>query len=465
VTSQEIQQGTQREKPTEAKSQKKAKTTNKTKIGSTSLFDATAFVQGIITDEKAYGHDIASERQQILDLAQAGDIAAINKTKEIIAEILKQYKVDVGGYTSGKLVEEIFSYAWGLDVLEELYWDDEIDEIRVNSPESVYVQRKGKNEKVNIKFKDEHHVRKILSRLFIHDRGVSLDASNPVIESIRLDGIRVTATCPPATSCNTMVLRKKNFVPTAEALIQAQTLDQKILDLLAYLVNGRANILISGGTGTGKTTLLRYLIRYMDENLRLVSLETDRELDLQEMHPERDIIEMEEHLETKPPLTMKQLFRTVLRYSPDVIILGEIRGLGEAAEAIKACERGADGSIATIHFTSTEEAIRGCGRMMLEEGLNLPLELAQLWVASAYDIVIQMFADTRKGIKKITRITEVINDNNEIKYNDLAVWVKDGAQFLDGHWEYPNKISVHLTEKMDNYNPSTDLYEKAMRLA
>ena len=259
------------------------------------------------------------------------------------------------------------------------------------------------------------------------------------------------------------MLRKKNFVPSAQNLIKSETLDNKLLDLLSFLVNGRANILISGGTGTGKTTLLRFLVNYMNENLRIVTLETDCELELRDVYPDRDIVEMEEH--TEIGLTMKKQFRTTLRYSPDVIIVGEIRGMGEAVEAVKACTRGHNGSMATIHFGSPEEAIEGCGRMMLEEGLNLPLDVAQMWVASAFDIVIQMFADSRRGIKKITRVTEVRNENNKIKYRDIAVWEPSGSDYFKGRWIYPNSISDELLKRMARFNPRQDLMERAVRLA
>lgn len=432
------------------------------KIGKKHIFKATQFVQEIITDSEVFALDVVTERQKILEMAQAGDRKAITKVKEIITEILDCYGVEVEGYKREEAVEEIYSYAWGLDVLEEFYKNKEVDEIRVNSPDQVFIQRRGKNERTNIKFKDEEHIKKIASRLFVHDRGVALTSSTPVVESVRLDGVRVTATCPPATTSCTFVLRKKNFVPSEQNLIRSGTLDNNLLDLLAFLVNGRANILISGGTGTGKTTLLRFLVNYMDESLRLVTLETDRELELRDVYPDRDIVEMEEH--TEIGLTMKKQFRTILRYSPDVIIVGEIRGMGEAVEAVKACTRGHNGSMATIHFGSPEEAVEGCGRMMLEEGLNLPLDVAQMWVASAFNIVIQMFADTRRGIKKITRITEVINEKNFIKYNDLAVWQPAGGDYFKGRWIYPNFISDNLMKRMNRFNPREDLLKKVVSL-
>lgn len=424
----------------------------KTKIGRKSLFEATKFIQEIITDSAVWGPDVTASRQQLLENAQAGDQTAIAKGKDMVMELLTDYGVEVEDHSIREAAEKIFAYAWGLDVLEQYYWDPEVDEIRVNSPTSIFIQRRGRNEKVDTRFRDEEHVKKIASRLFIHDRGVALTASTPVVESIRADGTRVTATCPPATRDWTMVLRKHGtFKMTRENLIKGQTLNEELFDLLSYLVRGRANILFSGGTGTGKTSLVRFLLGLVDERLRIVTLENDMELRLKEAYPARDIVEMEEHLELG--LTMSRQFRTILRYSPDIIIVGEIRGRGEAVEAVKACTRGHDGSMATIHFGSPVDAVEGFGKMMLEEGLNLPLDVANLWVAQAFNIVVQMFTDTRRGIKKITSVTEIKTSGHQIEYIDLALWQPDKNEndYFKGRWVFPNDPSPELTARMARY--------------
>jgi pilus assembly protein CpaF len=426
----------------------------KTDLGEKNIEEATRFIQDIITDPKVWNPDQMAENQRLFDATQSGNWEATKIAKEKIEMLLKEYRIKVEGYTTEQAAQKIYATNWGLDVLEEYYWDSQVDEIRINSPTQIFIQRRGKNEKVNISLKDEEHVKNILSRLFIHDRGVALTSSTPVVESMRLDGTRVTATCPPATKNCTLVLRKHGtFEMTRNNLIRAQTADDKIMDLLETLVSGRTNILISGGTGTGKTTLLRYLAGYLNPSLRIVTLETDREIRLGATYPERDVVEMEEHKELG--FTLSEAFRTILRYSPDIIIVGEIRGKGEAIEAIKACVRGHDGSMATVHFGSPYEAIEGCGKMMLEEGLNLSLEIANLWVADAFQVVIQMFADTTKGIKKITHITEVYTEKGEINFSDLAVWRPKDKNYFEGEWIFPNKISPQLRKRMAKYTSWT----------
>ncbi|MHB1418672.1 MAG: ATPase, T2SS/T4P/T4SS family [Bacillota bacterium] len=452
--------------PTPAASKTQNSPEQKPIIGKKNLFQATKFIQDIITDINVWDLDTASRHSNLLEEAQAGNREAVEATQNLVMNILQDYHVEVEGYSSKDAAYEIYSYAWGLDVLEDLYWNPEIDEIRVNSPTSVFVQRRGKNQKVNLRFKDEEHIKKILSRLFVHDRGVGLNAATPVVESMRRDGTRVTATCPPATSNATLVLRKHGtFSMTDKNLIDAQTLDSKVLELLKLLVYGRVNIMISGGTGTGKTSLLRFMANYLDPRLRIITLETDREIRLGETYPDRDIVEMEEHVDLNLP--MSELFRTVLRYSPDVIIVGEIRGKGEAVEAVKACTRGHNGSMATIHFGSPKEAVEGCGKMMLEEGLNLPLDIATLWVADAFQVVVQMFADTRLGIKKIIKISEICLEDGTITYHDLASWEPTSTEdYFIGQWVFPNTLSSRILKHIEKYGVQYNpLKERAVRLA
>lgn len=419
------------------------------------LYEATRFIQDIILDKETWDEERLKLHQQIRDDANAGMPYAASRAQEIITEILREYGVKVDGMALKFAGYEIYKYIWGLDILEELYNDPGIDEIRVNRPDKIFVQRRGRNEKVDVTFKDEEHVKKIIGRLFFHDRGVALSGSTPVVESIRKDGTRVTATCPPVSSSWTLVLRKHGtFEMSPENLYESGTLNERLLNLIKVLVKGRVNILISGGTGSGKTSLLRMLTQFIRRNLRIVTLETDVELKLAQHYDERDIVELEEHADIG--MTMNKLFRTILRYSPDIIIVGEIRGLGEAIEAIKACTRGHHGSMATVHFNSPQEAIEGCGKMMLEEGLQLPLDIAQTWAANAFDVVIQMFSDATKGVKKVIQVTEVRSKGEEVKFRDLVAWQQKGSEYTDGDWLFLKPPSEGLLEKMRMFGVSPD---------
>ncbi|NLK53103.1 MAG: CpaF family protein, partial [Syntrophomonadaceae bacterium] len=326
-----------------------------------------------------------------------------------------------------------------------------------NNPEQVFVLKNLSNEKVDISFRDEQEVKKIIDRIIMHDRGVSLNKSSPRIEVMRKDGTRLTATYPPVSENLTFVLRKQlSQVLTMEQFIKTNTLDEKIWELLEALVKGRANILISGGGGSGKTTLVRSLFGLTNPMARTLVIESDRELFLKKHFPNRDVVELEEHPEAGSPLG--DLFRTVLRYSPNLIIVGEFRGAGEAREAIRACERGHYGSMATAHFDSPQEAIEGTGRLLLEEGFNASPQIATLMVAGAYNIVVQMFGDSTRGIIKVESITEVNVHHDQVKFNDLIKWIPDVRDYSVGYWDIVGLPSTQLLSRLRRYGMDLPKY-------
>lgn len=405
----------------------------------------------IIQDDDVTAID---EKQNMLTSAMYGDVEAKSKMKEYIRSCIKESGKKVPGWTENSLVNEIFAYGWGLGVVEKYNEDNEIDEIRVNGPDNIYIVKKGKSYKVEDRFQNEEEVETVIKRMIINDVGISLDRSSPRIESVRKDGSRLTATCYPVTKTWTFILRKHtSFIPTLDNYIISKTLDKKVWKILSVLVRGRASLLISGNVGAGKTTLMQKLIGEHSDKLRILVIGKDLELRISEKYKERDIIELEEHPHVGA--SMKALFETALRESPDIIVIEEFRGGGEAIEAVRACTRGLPGSMATAHFNSAEESIEGTGLFMLEEGLNLTLDMAKLRVARAFNIVVQMFGDSITGQKKLTSITEVcVSDDGKITYNELVKWKPLVADnYLgDGNWEIVNrptkKIINHLIKNV-----------------
>jgi pilus assembly protein CpaF len=433
----------------------KQETKPREKIGKVDLKKATQIVQEIIQDPSELSKETAEKHKQILIDTMAGVSGAREQTLKIVQGILQEYGVEPEGISLEDAAYEIYKYAWGLGPIEEIYHDPNINEIRVNAPDRVYVLRNMRNEKTDIKFRDEEHVSQIITRITMHDRGVGLNKSSPTIESMRKDGTRITATCPPVSEHFTFVLRKHfSKVLTPDDLLKSGTLDEKTWNILRLLVKGRANILVAGGVGSGKTTLVRSLFSAVDPAIRTIVIETDSELFLSSLFKERDIIELEEHPEADR--TLDNLFRIVLRYSPSIIIVGEFRGAGEAKEAVRACLRGHSGSFATAHFGSPQEAIEGTAKLQIEEGLNLPLEVAVSMVASAYNIVIQMFGDATRGVIKVESVTEVVAKGTEVEYRDLVRWVPSGDDYLVGEWEIKNKPTERLIKRMFRYGLTRD---------
>jgi pilus assembly protein CpaF len=419
-------------------------------VGPVTAKEATAFIQRTVQNPDKLGQERAQKNKNLIESVLKGTTEDVLEAKELIKNLIEEYGVEITDMSLDDAVENMYSYMWGLGPLEDIYYDPQINEIQVNSYNQVYIIRDLKTEQTDIHFEDDEHIRNIIQRMVMHDRGVSLNESNSTIESMRRDGTRITATCPPVSENTTLVLRKQLVkILTLEDLIRSKTLDEKTWNLLTKLVKGRANILLSGGVGSGKTSLMRALFSITHPKARTLVLENDRELFLHKHFPERNIIEFEEHPEAGASLST--LFRTLLRYSPNIIIVGEFRGAGEAREAIRACERGHHGSMATAHFSSPKEAIEGTGRLLLEEGLNIPASAATLMVAGAYNVVIQMFGDTTRGIIKVDSVTEVDIESDEVVYRDLIKWVPETGDYTTGDWVVKNQPGPRLTERLGQY--------------
>lgn len=421
----------------------------------------------VIPEEKIVGLEKAMELVQnalvklegdgaVFDDAVGGLSGAKDKAINIISQILHNNKITVEGHDTDTAASEIYRMAWGLGVVEELYRDPSIDEIRINDYNKIFVSKRGKNKRADVSFEDAEEAKRVISRLYSHDVGVSLTETTPVVESVRQDGSRLTALGRPVTETTVAIIRKHDtFEMSVENLCKTGTLDETTWKVLQFLVCGRANILIIGGFGSGKSTLQRRLIKELPPSLRIITLESDREMLLRKHYPDRDIIEIEEHANLEGS-SLKELLRTTFRLSPDVIIIGEFRGAGEAVEAIKSC-RVLRGSMATAHFSSAEEAVEGTAMLMLEEGLALPFELAKIRVARAYNVAVELFSDTERGIKKVVRLTEICVDDENCKvfYKTLLEWTPFTDDFLgSGEWVLRNKPSDYLINQMARYMPS-----------
>lgn len=417
-----------------------------------SFADTHSFVQEeMMRNSKINNEEVTyDEKQRTLSLAMSRDRQAIKKAKYYILEILKENNINVIGYKKEELAEEIFAKNWGLDGLEKYAIDDITDEIRVNSKDSIRIVRKGVPQKIDFKFNSDEEIENIIKRMIVEDMGTSIDMSNPKLEAVLSDGSRLTATCPTITKPWTFILRRPDsFKPTLDNYIQKETLNEKVWEAIGILARGRASMLISGNVGAGKTTFMRKVVGELNEILRIGVIGKDSEVLLQDHYPDRDIVELQEQAHLN--IYMKDLFVLMLRMSPDVLIIEEFRGAGEAIEAVRACTRGLDGSMATAHFNTAEEAVEGTALFMLEEGLAIPMNMAKLRVARAFNIIIQMVGDAITGKKKIVGITEIGADSEgEVFYNELMKWVpvEDDDYFGTGEWVFKGKPTDKLIKKL-----------------
>ena len=325
-----------------------------------------------------------------------------------------------------KLVGEIIDEALGLGPLEEFLRDPTITDIMVNNKDEIYIERHGKIELTTKKFISNEQVKTIIERI-IAPIGRRIDESVPMVDARLPDGSRVNAIIPPLSltgpSITIRKFRKERF--TLEELVDIKTLDYNIGEFVKACVVSRKNIIVSGGTGSGKTTILNVLSAFVPNSERIVTLEDAAELKLSQEHWIR--------LESRPPniegkgaVTIRDLFRNTLRMRPDRIIIGECRG-SESLDMLQAMNTGHDGSMTTIHANSTEDVLVRLDSMILMSGIELPIRAIREMIASAIDMIVHT-ARLSDGTRKIVQITEVagMKDEMHINLKDIFVFKQTG---------------------------------------
>ena len=325
-----------------------------------------------------------------------------------------------------RLVEELISEILGLGPIEPLLKDPSVTEVMVNGPDSIYIERKGRLQKTDVRFRNTEHLMHIIGRI-VTAVGHRVDESSPMVDARLADGSRVNVIIPPLSLTGPCVTIRKfsKDVLTVDKMIEFGSFDQRMAEFLEDCVKGRLNIVVSGGTGSGKTTLLNVLSSYVPATERIVTLEDSAELQLKQDHVVT--------LETRPPniegegeVTMRDLVRNALRMRPDRIIVGECR-TGEALDMLQAMNTGHDGSMTTAHANSARDALSRLETMVLMSGMELPLRAIRSQIASAVDIIVQI-ARLRDGSRKIINIAEVTGmEGDIITLQDLFYFENHGV--------------------------------------
>ncbi len=325
-----------------------------------------------------------------------------------------------------QILDWVLADILGYGPLEPLLGDNTITEVMVNGHQTVYVERYGKIEKTNIVFEDNEHLMRIIDRI-VAPLGRRVDEASPMVDARLPSGYRVNATIPPLSLDGPLLtIRKFAQTPyTAQDLIANGTLTPKLSNFLKACVQARVNIVISGGTGTGKTTLLNVISAFIPENERIVTIEDTAELQLKQEH----VVRMEKrppNVEGRGEVTIRQLVINALRMRPDRIIVGESRG-SEALDMLQAMNTGHDGSMTTIHSNSPRDSLRRIETMVLMAGLELPLKAIREQVASAIQLVVHVDR-LRDGTRKVVQVTEVQGMEGEtILMQDLFMFQQTGV--------------------------------------
>ena len=304
-----------------------------------------------------------------------------------------------------RLVAEISDDILGHGPIERLLSDDSVTEIMVNGPFDVWVERQGRLYQTTVRFNDDSHLRRIINKM-VAQVGRRIDESSPMVDARLPDGSRVNAVIPPLSLSGPLVTIRKfsNKRLDLNELIRLGTLNTETVDFLQRCILAELNILISGGTGTGKTTLLNALSQAISDSERIVTIEDAAELQLKQNH----VLRLEarpKNIEGQGEITIRQLVRNALRMRPDRIIVGEVRG-AESLDMLQAMNTGHDGSLTTVHANAPRDALARIETMVLMAGYDLPIRAIRQQVASALDLIIHL-ERLEDGTRRVTAITEV----------------------------------------------------------
>jgi len=348
---------------------------------------------------------------------------------ERISQLTQQAVADFGLTLGSRLVtaveQEVIYEVLGYGPVQTLIDDPQITEIMVNGPHQVFIERDGRLQLTNRHFADDDHVMRIIEKI-IAPLGRRLDESVPMVDARLPDGSRVNAIIPPlAINGPCLTIRKFSADPyTPEDLVSFGTMSAQIGDFLEACVNSRLNMLVSGGTGSGKTTTLNALSSFVPADERIVTIEDAAELQLQQSH----VITLESrpsNAEGKGEIAIRSLMRNSLRMRPDRIIVGEVRG-GEALDMLQAMNTGHDGSMSTLHSNSPRDSLARMETMVMMAGMELPSSAIREQIASALHLIVHQNR-LRDGSRRITSVTEVQRMEGEgIVLQDLFVFKRQG---------------------------------------
>lgn len=369
--------------------------------------------------------------------------------ERIFSEILADVDLPMSRAERGELFERVEADILGLGPLEMLLRDDSITEIMVNGPNLVFIERKGLVEETDLRFTSNEDVLRIIERI-VAPLGRRVDESSPMVDGRLADGSRVNVIIPPLSLVGPCISIRKfaRVAFTGEDFVRFGALTAEMVEFLNACVRARLNIVVSGGTSTGKTTVLNLLSSFLPKKERIITIEDAAELQLQH----RNLV----RLETRPPnvegkgqITIRQLVINALRMRPDRIVVGEVRG-GEALDMLQAMNTGHDGSLTTVHSNSARDTLHRVETMVLMAGMELPLRAIREQIASAFDVVVHLdrLAD---GTRKVVQITEVQGmEGDIIVMQDIFRFVQTGITNgrVDGQFS-PTGVRPKFMDKIE----------------
>ncbi|HEU5015271.1 MAG TPA: CpaF family protein [Roseiflexaceae bacterium] len=394
---------------------------------------------------------LISELDPKLDLSNA--VRVRRQVEDIFNSILDSESIVLSRAERARMFESIAADILGFGPLEPLLNDPEVSEIMVNGPRQIYVERKGRLEKSDIIFNNDEHVMRVIDRI-VAPLGRRIDESSPMVDARLPDGSRVNAVIRPISLVGPVLsIRKfKKEGITVEDMIRFGTLTREMAEFLSACVRARLNVVVAGGTGSGKTTTLNALSSFIPEDERIITVENAAELQLRQEH----VVTLESrppNVEGRGEITIRDLVINCLRMRPERIVVGECRG-GEALEMLQAMNTGHDGSMTTLHANTPRDAIARTETMVLMAGMDLPVRAIREQIASAINLIVQQ-ARLKDGSRKIINITEVQGmEGDVVVLQDVFVFEQTGIDErgkIVGHLR-PTGIRPKFIEQFEQNN-------------
>ena len=369
------------------------------------------------------------------NLAAMSDEELQEKIEEIFRNRYTDYRLSVTEKVD--IVEQVFSSIRGFGLLDLIIKDDTITEVMINGVDEIFIEKSGRLKKLDQKFESERQLEDIIQRI-VGLAGREVNQANPIVDTRLPDGSRVNVVLPPiALKGPTVTIRKFSKNPmTIQKLIEYGSITPEIADVLETLVKAKYNIIICGGTGSGKTTFLNAVSNYIPHDERVITIEDSAELQIEGVENLVSLETRNANSSGVGAITIRDLIKSSLRMRPERIIVGEVRG-AEALDMLQAMNTGHDGSLSTGHANSTKDMLSRLETMVLQGAEGLPLQAVRQQMASAIDIIVHL-SRLRDKTRKTMEITEVLGyENNEIVLNPLYVFEEDENSTLE-------KVSGHL---------------------
>ncbi|MEU3651916.1 CpaF family protein [Streptomyces sp. NPDC032161] len=399
-------------------------------------------------------HMVAAYRAKLLeeiDLAEMSSLAAADRRarlERVLSHIISREGPVLSTVERTQLIRRVVDEALGLGILEPLLEDASITEIMVNGPDQIFVERSGRVEQLPMRFSSHEQLMQTIERI-VSTVNRRVDESNPMVDARLPSGERVNVIIPPLSLTGaTLTIRRFPRAFTLQEMISIGSLDEQMLILLSGFVQAKLNVIVSGATGTGKTTLLNALSGLIPNSERIVTIEDSAELQLQQSH----VIRLESrpaNVEGKGQITIRDLVRNSLRMRPDRIVVGEVRG-GESLDMLQAMSTGHDGSLATVHANNAEDALMRLQTLASMSEIDVPFEALHDQINSAVDVIVQLTRHA-DGSRKITEIA-VLDSHGRDPYRIVSVArfnarPMDSEGRIDGDFQYlpiPRRIAQRL---------------------